>query len=99
MRRENGFTDENALSAVKATDDDHLALKIRADRLDLVQKFQIVTAVLLLILITVVYLLLFVWNVRLEVVFLIAFSCMGMLFMLLIPAKLGADEDASEYGL
>lgn len=90
----NGFTDENALSAVKATDDDHLALKIRADRLDLVQKFQIVAAVLLLILITVVYLLLFVWNVRLEVVFLIAFSCMGMLFMLLIPAKLGADEDA-----
>ncbi len=89
-----GFTEENALSAVKATDDTHLALKIRADRMDSVQKFQIVAAVLLLILVAIVYLLLFVWNVRLEVVFLIAFSCMGMLFMLLIPAKLGADEDA-----
>lgn len=89
-----GFTEENALSAVKSTDDTHLALKIRTDRMDSVQKFQILAAVLLLILITVVYLLLFVWNVRLEVIFLIAFTCMGMLFMLLIPAKLGADEDA-----
>lgn len=89
-----GFTEENALSAVKSTDDTHLALKIRTDRMDSVQKFQILAAVLLLVLITVVYLLLFVWNVRLEVIFLIAFTCMGMLFMLLIPAKLGADEDA-----
>ncbi len=89
-----GFTEENALSAVKSTDDTHLALKIRTDRMDSVQKFQILAAVLLLVLITVVYLLLFVWSVRLEVIFLIAFTCMGMLFMLLIPAKLGADEDA-----
>lgn len=89
-----GFTEENALSAVKATDDTHLALRIRTDRMDAVQKFQILAAVLLLVLITATYLLLFVWNVRLEIVFLIVFTCMGMLFMLLIPAKLGADEDA-----
>lgn len=89
-----GFTEENALSVVETPDGSKVALKVRTNLSDPVQKLQGITAWVLLILIAVIYYLLFFRKAKASTVFLIAFPVMVLLFSLLIPAKLGPDEEA-----
>lgn len=86
--------DDTVLSLVLSKDAQHPALRISADYWDPFQKLQILFSVIVLGLIVFAYFGLYFRRIRLEYLFLLVFVIMGFLFNLLIPAKLGPDEEA-----
>ncbi len=88
------FPEDTVLSVVLAKDGVNPALRIETSYWDSFQKLQILFSLIVLGLIIAVYVGIYVKPVRLEWLFLLTFAFMGLLFNLLIPAKLGPDEEA-----
>lgn len=88
------FPEDTVLSMVLSRDGEQPALRVGTDYLDSFQKLQILFSVVVLGLIVFAYIGLFLKPVRIEYLFLVIFVSMCFLFNLLIPAKLGPDEEA-----
>lgn len=85
---------DTTLSFVLGKESESPALRLTTDLWDPFQKLFLVCAAAVLFLLIVSYVLLYLWQAKIEAVFLITFPVMALIFNLLVPAKLGPDESA-----